>query len=183
MPVLDGSAIEFLERITEIGIKDQNKHRREVVVLKEVKIDLGDKSVALIPHDGRVFDFYIDFKNSFISEQRFCFDLENDSFEKEIARARTFGFFEEISFLKNLGFAKGGSLENAVVIKDNKVLNDDGLRFPDEFVRHKILDAIGDLYTAGMPIRGKFIGRCSGHSLNNQLLKLLFSDESNFMVR
>lgn len=182
IPVMDGSSVDFFNDLDNIGTVSQEKHRKELVVLKEVKIDLGDKSAALLPFDGRIFQFFINFKNSFIKEQSFSFDLEQDSFLDSIARARTFGFFEEISLLKNLGFAKGGSLENAVVIKDDKVMNEEGLRFHDEFVRHKILDAIGDLYTAGMPIRGKFIGKCSGHSLNNQLLKLLFSDENNFMI-
>lgn len=182
VPTMDGSSHEFMEKFLDVGTIDQKVHRKEIIVQREVKIDLGDKSVALIPHNKTVFNFRIDFPNSFIDTQEFECELSCNSFKDDIAKARTFGFFEDITLLKNLGFAKGGSLENAIVIKNNCVLNTDGLRYDDEFVRHKILDAIGDMYMAQFPIRGKFIGNCSGHSLNNQLLKLLFSDQSYFLM-
>lgn len=180
VPTMDGSSKEFIETFEEVGYANQNVYRKEIIILDEIQISRNDKWAKIEPYDGAMFNFEIDFEKKNMDKQHYQVELTKDNFIKEISQARTFGFFEEVSQLRKLGFAKGGSLNNAIVVKHGKVLNNEGLRFPDEFVRHKILDAIGDLYLAGCPIRGRFTGNCSGHSLNNQLLRLLFADVSSF---
>lgn len=175
VPVMDGSADPFLFLIEMAGVVEQTAPRREIVILKPVEVAANGKRAVLTPADNQQFRFDIAFNRAPIQNQSFDFTLSHAGFKNQIGRARTFGFFEEVDQLRKLGFARGGSLQNAIVIKDNAILNEDGLRYGDEFVRHKLLDAIGDLALAGAPIRGEFYGNCSGHALNNQLLRALFA--------
>jgi len=176
VPVMDGSSSAFVTLIEQAGLTEQNARRREIAVLKPVEVSEKNKSVRLEPSTAPLFSFDIAFRQKLIQKQHLDFTLTPDNFKKEISRARTFGFFEEVEQLQKMGFARGGSLDNAIVIKDDKILNEGGLRYEDEFVRHKLLDAVGDLALAGAPVRAHFRGNCSGHSLNNQLLRALFAD-------
>src|SRR5690606_3464839 len=148
--------------------------------LMPVHVRDGAAAASLLPGEGFVIDFEIEFANKIIGRQTAEFQLEPGRFKADIARARTFGFVQEVEQLRSMGLARGGSLENAVVLGHDRILNDDGLRYDDEFVRHKILDALGDLYLAGAPIVGRYHGVRSGHALNNKLLKALFADQSAY---
>ncbi|HTH15466.1 MAG TPA: UDP-3-O-acyl-N-acetylglucosamine deacetylase [Magnetospirillum sp.] len=180
VPVMDGSAAPFLFLIECAGVVEQSAPRRAIRVLKRVTVTEGDKVASLTPANAFSLHFEIDFGAKAISRQEFSVDLSRGAFKSEISRARTFGFEQEVAMLRAAGLARGGSLDNAVVIDSTgtKVLNDDGLRYGDEFVRHKILDAVGDLSLAGAPILGAFHGVRSGHALNNQLLRALFADQT-----
>ena len=176
VPIMDGSAAPFLFLIECAGLAEQPVARRLIEVLKPVSVGDGRHSAVLSP--GRCFSvsFEIDFEGTFIHHQQFFASLINGTFQSEIARARTFGFEHEIAELRAAGLIRGGSLDNAIVVGGDGILNDDGLRFDDEFVRHKILDSIGDLYLAGGAILGHFHGYRSGHALNHELLKALMED-------
>ncbi|HLO77652.1 MAG TPA: UDP-3-O-acyl-N-acetylglucosamine deacetylase [Magnetospirillum sp.] len=180
VPVMDGSAAPFLFLIECAGTVEQAAPRRAIRVLKRVTVTDGEKMASFAPSPAFSLHFEIDFASQAISRQEFSVNLSKGSFKSEISRARTFGFEQEVAMLRAHGLARGGSLDNAVVIDSTgtKVLNDDGLRYTDEFVRHKILDAVGDLSLAGAPILGAFHGVRSGHALNNQLLRALFADQT-----
>ncbi len=178
VPVMDGSSDPFIFLIEMAGIVEQGAARRVIEILSPIEVTHNGKVAKLSPALDQRFTFEIDFDRAPISRQRYDFTLSREAFKSEIGRARTFGFFEEVDALRKQGFARGGSLENAVVIKDDQIMNEDGLRYTDEFVRHKLLDAVGDLSLAGAAIRGHFEGYCSGHALNNQLLHALFADTS-----
>ncbi len=180
VPVMDGSAAPFLFLVECAGTVEQEAPRRAIRVLKRVSVSDGGKTATLSPAAGCTLRFEIDFASKAISRQEFTVSLTRGSFKSEISRARTFGFEQEVAMLRAAGLARGGSLDNAVVIDSTgtKVLNDDGLRYGDEFVRHKILDAVGDLFLAGAPFIGDFHGVRSGHALNNQLLRALFADRA-----
>ncbi len=180
VPVMDGSAAPFLFLIECAGVVDQVAPRQAIKILKPVTVKDGDRLASLTPSSGFSLRFEIDFASSAISRQEFFVTLSRGSFKSEISRARTFGFEQEVAYLRANGLARGGSLDNAVVIDStgSRVLNDDGLRYPDEFVRHKVLDAVGDLYLAGAPLIGHFHGIRCGHALNNQLLRALFADRT-----
>ncbi len=180
VPIMDGSSRPFVEMIEKVGIKIQNKKRRVLNIKKIVEVFANDSSVKIIPNNQFSIDFEIDFPSQLVSKQSCQLQLINGNYKTDIAAARTFGFEKDVKNLRSNGLALGGSLENAVVVGENKILNKDGLRYSDEFVRHKILDSIGDLYLAGAPIIGYFYGNKSGHFLNNQLLRKLFSDKSNY---
>ena len=180
VPIMDGSSKEFVDLIEKIPIKILNKKRKIIKIKKELKIIDNESSVQLKPNDQFAIDFEIDFPSQVISKQSCQLQLINGNYKTDIASARTFGFEKDVDMLRSNGLALGGSLQNAVVVGDHKILNKEGLRFKDEFVRHKILDSIGDLYLAGAPIQGYFYGNKSGHRLNNLLLKSLFSDDNNF---
>ena len=180
VPIMDGSSKMFVELIESKGVVYQNKKRKVLKVNKEILVSKDNSSVKLAPNNRFSIDFEIDFPSPFISKQSCQLQLVNGNYKSDIASARTFGFEEEVDYLRSNGFALGGSLENAVVVGADKILNKEGLRYKDEFVRHKILDSIGDLYLAGSPIQGYFYGNKSGHYLNNQLLKELFSDNTNY---
>lgn len=180
VPIMDGSSDPFIFLIEVAGIQEQKQARREIEILKEVQINHNGKLAMLTPSRESLFSCEIEFNRAPISRQRYDFVLSADGFKSEISRARTFGFFEEVEQLREAGFARGGSLDNAIVIKDNQVLNEDGLRYANEFVRHKLLDAVGDLALAGAPIQGHFFGHCSGHAMNNQLLRSVFADTANW---
>jgi UDP-3-O-[3-hydroxymyristoyl] N-acetylglucosamine deacetylase len=178
VPVMDGSAAPFVFLIEMAGVQTQAAPKREIVVLKPVEVTHNQSRVALLPDATPRFSFDIAFASKLIQNQSYDFPLSRMGFKSEIGRARTFGFFEEIEQLHKMGLGRGGSLDNAIVIKDDTILNEGGLRYGDEFVRHKLLDAIGDMALAGGPIRGAFKGSCSGHALNNKLLHALFADQT-----
>ncbi len=178
IPIMDGSAAPFVLLVEMAGILEQDAPRQWLQILKPVVVQHGDKTASLTPSDQPSFTVEIMFKSAAIARQRYDFTVNPYGFKGEISRARTFGFLEEVDQLRKLGLARGGSLQNAIVISGDRVMNDGGLRYTDEFVRHKLLDAVGDLSLTGMPILGNFSGYCTGHALNNQLLHALFSDRA-----
>ena len=180
VPIMDGSSKPFVEMIEEIGIIKQSKKRKLLNVKKSIEVSENNTSVKIVPNNQFSIDFEIDFPSKIVSKQSCQLQLINGNYKTDIAAARTFGFEKDVNYLRSNGLALGGSLDNAVVVGENEILNKDGLRYTDEFVRHKILDSIGDLYLAGSPIIGYFYGNKSGHYLNNQLLRKLFSDETNY---
>ncbi len=180
VPIMDGSSRPFVDLIESTGIKVQNKKRKLLNVKKTVEVKNNNSSAKIIPNSQFSIDFEIDFPSQIVSKQSCQLQLINGNYKTDISAARTFGFEKDVESLRSNGLALGGSLDNAVVVGENKILNKEGLRYSDEFVRHKILDSIGDLYLAGSPIIGYFYGNKSGHHLNNQLLRKLFSDQSNY---
>ena len=178
VPVMDGSAAPFVFLIECAGTLEQEAPRRAIKVLKPVNVGEDGKSASLAPDDGFSMSFAIDFASGAINRQDITIALDPESFKVDISRARTFGFLHEVDQMRAAGLARGGSLKNAVVIQGDRVLNREGLRYVDEFVRHKVLDALGDLYLAGAPIIGHFRGVRSGHALNRRLLEGLFADPS-----
>lgn len=179
VPIMDGSSAPFVFLIDCAGRVEQTAPRRSIRVLKPVEIVEEGRSAALLPSDGFSVAFEISFDSAAIATTTGFYDLHNGGFRRDICRARTFGFERDVDRLIELGFARGGSLDNVVVIgRDDEILNEGGLRYGDEFVRHKILDTVGDLYLAGAPLLAHFEGQRSGHQLNNQLLQALFSDPS-----
>lgn len=176
VPIMDGSARPFVFLIECAGVVEQDRPRRWIEILKPMALAAHGKSVRLEPHDGLTVDCEIRFDHPLIHSQRLSFEFTADDFKSDIAQARTFGFADRVEELWARGLALGGSLKNAVVVSRDRVLNDEGLRFPDEFVRHKVLDTIGDLYLAGAPLIGRFVGCCAGHTLHNKLLRKLFAD-------
>ncbi len=180
VPIMDGSAGPFVFLIQSAGIAEQNAPKRYIRIKKTVTVEDGDKWVRFEPHEGFRVRFTIEFDHP-VFKSRNChsdLDFSTTSFLKEIARARTFGFMRDIEMLRERNLVLGGSLDNAVVVDDFRVLNEDGLRYEDEFVKHKVLDAIGDLYLLGRGIIGSFYGHKSGHELNNLLLRRLLADET-----
>ena len=178
VPAMDGSAAPFVFLIECADTVEQSATRRYIQVLRRIEVRDGNRAAILSPADNFGVSFEIDFANAVVGEQSCHFALYNGTFKAELARARTFGFVSEFDRLQSLGLARGGSLENAVVISGDKVLNEEGLRYEDEFVRHKALDSIGDLFLAGAPILGHFHGVRSGHALNNRVLRALFTERS-----
>ena len=176
VPIMDGSAAPFLALIDRAGVTAQGAARRAFKVLKPVCVSDGRASAALLPDHGFSMSFEIDFDNALIRRQEIALRFEPATFRDEIAAARTFGLLDDWPRLKAAGLARGGSLDNAVVVSGDRVLNAGGLRFGDEFVRHKLVDALGDLYLAGGPLIGHFRGLRSGHALTRQLLAALFAD-------
>ena len=176
VPIMDGSAAPFVFLIECAGVVEQDRPRWRIRVRKPITVEDGDRSASLVPAEGFSVGFDIDFDNAAVDRQTLRVDLVNGTFRKELARARTFGFLHEVEELHAAGLARGGSLDNAIVISGDRVLNEGGLRFADEFVRHKALDAVGDLYLAGAPLAGAFHGIRSGHGTNNKLLRKLFAD-------
>jgi UDP-3-O-[3-hydroxymyristoyl] N-acetylglucosamine deacetylase len=175
VPIMDGSSDPFNTLLKKAGVQKLGKVKKFVQVKQPVTVTDGDRQATLLPsHDFKV-SYTIDFKHPVISNQSYLIQIYNGNFEREICRARTFGFLKEYELLKAKGFARGGSLDNAVVIDDHKVMNEGGLRFSDEFVRHKILDSIGDLWLLGAQVIGHFIGYKSGHNLNHKLIQKLLA--------
>jgi len=171
VPIGDGSSAPFVQLIQRAGIHELRAPRRFLQVRKPVVVTDGDKVAKLLPARRLRISYTVDFQHPLISDQKFAIELDGRSFQKEIARARTFGFKRDVEKLHRAGLARGGSLENAVVVDDFHILNAEGLRFPDEFVRHKILDGLGDLALLGMPVIGHFVAVKSGHALNHQLVR------------
>ncbi len=179
VPIMDGSAAPFVFLLQSAGVIEQTAMKRFIRIRKPVRVEDGDKWAELRPYDGFRIDFQIDFDHPIFRkhEQRATIDFSTTAFLKEISRARTFGFLRDIEALRANDLTLGGNMDNAIVMDDYRVLNEDGLRYEDEFVKHKILDAIGDLYLLGYPLVGEFNGFKSGHALNNQLLRSLLADE------
>ncbi len=180
IPIMDGSSGPFVFLLQEAGIVEQTAAKKFIRIKKAVEVKEGDKWVKFEPYHGFKIDFTIDFNHPVFehSGNNVKIDFAADSYIKEISRARTFGFMHEVEYLRSNGLARGGSLDNAIVLDEYRVLNADGLRYDDEFVKHKVLDAIGDLYMLGHPILGAFYAYKSGHALNNQLLRALMQDET-----
>lgn len=180
VPIMDGSAAPFVFLVQSAGLEAQAAARRYIRVRKTVRVEEGDKWAELAPHEGFRLTFRIDFEHPVLarSGQTVSIDLAEQSYVKEVSRARTFGFMRDVESLRSVGLARGGTLDNAVVMDDYRVLNEGGLRYADEFVKHKVLDAVGDLYLAGHPILGAFTAYKSGHGLNNRLLRALLADAS-----
>jgi len=178
LPIMDGSAGPFVMLIQQAGLEQQAAPKRFLRVLRRVEVTDGDKWARLEPYDGYKLSFSIDFRHPVIerSTQSVSIDFAETSYVKEIARARTFGFMHDVEDLRDSGLALGGGLDNAVVLDEYRVLNAEGLRFADEFIRHKLLDANGDLYLLGKPLLAAFSAHKSGHALNNRLLRVLLAD-------
>jgi UDP-3-O-[3-hydroxymyristoyl] N-acetylglucosamine deacetylase len=182
VPIMDGSAEPFVFLIGCAGTLRQNAIRKAIRILKPVEVIDGNKHASFAPAAQFSLDLEIDFAGSPVGRQTRFTVFDEDSFRDELARARTFGFMQEVEMLKKNGLARGGSLDNAIVIDGQKILNKGGLRYKDEFVRHKTLDAIGDLYLAGCPLIGRFTGSRSGHAMNNRLLRAVLADASAYDV-
>jgi UDP-3-O-[3-hydroxymyristoyl] N-acetylglucosamine deacetylase len=180
VPIMDGSAGPFVFLLQSAGIEEQNKPKKFVRIKSTIKVEDGDKWARFEPFEGFKVGFTIDFNHPMFEKSVSSaeIDFSNTSFVKEISRARTFGFMKDIEYLRERNLALGGSMDNAIVLDDYRVLNDDGLRYEDEFVKHKILDAIGDLYLLGHGLIGAFYGYKSGHALNNKLARALLADTS-----
>ncbi|MGV0759086.1 UDP-3-O-acyl-N-acetylglucosamine deacetylase [Tistrella mobilis] len=176
VPVMDGSSRPFIQVIERAGMIEQPAARRFIEVLKPVELVQGSSVVRLLPADRWTLDVTIDFANPVIGRERIVIDLTARGFSSELAAARTFGFAHEVEQMRAAGLGRGGSLDNAVVVEGDRVLNPEGLRYADEFVRHKALDAVGDLYLAGAPLLARFEGMAPGHGVNNALLHALFAD-------
>jgi UDP-3-O-[3-hydroxymyristoyl] N-acetylglucosamine deacetylase len=175
VPIMDGSAGPFVFLIQSAGIAEQSKAKRFIRIKKKVEVREGDKVASFVPYNGFKVTFEIEFDHPAFkkSAQKASLDFSSTSFVKEVSRARTFGFMKDIEFLRSKNLALGGSVNNAIVVDEYRVLNEDGLRYEDEFVKHKILDAVGDLYLLGHSLMGEFVGFKSGHGLNNKLLRAL----------
>jgi UDP-3-O-[3-hydroxymyristoyl] N-acetylglucosamine deacetylase len=184
VPIMDGSAAPFVFLLQSAGIAEQSGAKKFVKIKKTVRVEDGDKWAEFKPHRGYKVNLKIDFDHPIFKKhaQVASIDFSTMSFVKEVSRARTFGFLSDIEALRARNLTLGGTMDNAIVLDDYRVLNEDGLRYEDEFVRHKILDAIGDLYLMGHPLLGEFSGYKSGHGLNNKLVRAILSDESAFEV-
>ncbi len=179
VPIMDGSAGPFVFLLQSAGIEEQATPKQFIRIKKPVRVEDGDKWAQFEPWDGFKVSFSIDFDHPSLrqSKQTACVDFSTTSFVKEVSRARTFGFMRDLEMLRAAGLARGGGLENAIVMDNFRVLNEDGLRYDDEFVKHKVLDAIGDLYLLGHPLIGAYSAHKSGHALNNRILRTLLSDQ------
>ena len=180
LPIMDGSAGTFIFLIQSAGIVEQSAAKKFIRIKKVVEVKDGDKWVRFDPFEGYKLTFTINFAHPVIAntKQSVTVDLGTQSYVKEVSRARTFGFMQEVEYMRSQGLGLGGSLDNAIVMDEYRVINPDGLRFEDEFVKHKMLDAIGDLYLLGHPLIGAFSGYKSGHALNNALCRALMADQS-----
>ena len=179
VPIMDGSSGPFIFLLQSAGILEQQTAKRFIRIKKRVEVTDGDKSAAFVPYDGFKVSFEIDFDHPVLkrSVQKACLDFSSTTYVKEVSRARTFGFLKDIEHMRSQDLAKGGSDNNAIVVGDYRIMNEDGLRYDDEFVKHKILDAVGDLYLLGHSLIGEYIGYKSGHGLNNQLLRELLKHD------
>lgn len=182
VPILDGSSNPFIYLIQSGEPINQEREKKFIKVKKALKYEIDGKFAMLEPYDGFKIDFSIDFPHPVFADRNnsISIDYYKDSYVDEIARARTFGFMQEVEYLRSNGLAKGGSLDNAIVMDEYKIINNDRLRYEDEFVRHKVLDAFGDLYLSGHALIGKFSAFKSGHEINNQLLRLLMKDKDSY---
>ncbi len=182
VPIMDGSAAPFAYLVKTAGIRIQDEPKSFIVIRKPVTVSDGDKEATFVPASRFRVDCTIDFKHPLISDQSISFEFSDRNFSREVARARTFGFLRDVEMLKKMGLARGGGLENAIVVDEFSILNPDGLRFPDEFARHKLLDAIGDVSLFGRPVIGALRVFKSGHALNHKLVTRVLSDASNYVV-
>ncbi len=184
VPIMDGSAGPFVFLIQSAGIQEQEKAKQFIRIKREVKVTHDDKEAIFLPFDGFKVSFTIDFDHPVFRDRsgKVELDFSSTSFVKEVSRARTFGFMHEFEYLRSKGLAQGGSVDNAIVVDEYRILNEDGLRYDDEFVKHKVLDAIGDLYLLGNSLIGEFRAYKSGHALNNALLRALIADTDAWEV-
>ena len=188
IPIMDGSASSFVYLLQQAGVEEQGAAKKFIRVIKDVEVRHGtganEKWARLVPYDGFKLDFFIEFNHPAVdgTTQRAKVDFGTVSYVHDVARARTFGFMQDVESLRGMGLARGGSLENAIVMDEYRILNADGLRYEDEFVRHKILDAIGDLYLVGHPLLASYEAHKSGHALNNQLLLALLEQPDAYEI-
>lgn len=182
VPIMDGSAIGYCMLLEEAQIVRQDAPKRAMRIKKPIEVKDGDKFVRIEPSERMVFDFRISFPHQAIKEQAYIFTFSTSGYIEEIARARTFGFLSEVNYLRSQGLAKGGNLSNCIVLDDNGVMNKDGLRYKDEFVRHKILDAIGDMAVLGIPLIGSYIAFAGSHKLNHLLTQKILSEQGAYEV-
>ncbi|WP_298749916.1 UDP-3-O-acyl-N-acetylglucosamine deacetylase [uncultured Arcobacter sp.] len=183
VPVLDGSSSGYCMLIDEVGIKELSASKKVIKVKKEVEVTTEDgKRVSLKPSNHIVYDFSIDFESPVIGQQNYHFDYSIEEYKENISKARTFGFLHEVQYLRSIGLAQGGSLENAIVVDADKILNPEGLRYENEFVRHKILDAIGDMSLLGYTLIGEYDAHAGSHHLNHLLTKKLYESEENYEI-
>lgn len=180
IPIMDGSSSHFVAMLDEAGLMSQAATRHYLRVLRPIEVRDGDKVARLEPHDGFQIDCDIVFEAAAIARQRFVFDVKGEVFRNDVSRARTFTLAKDVETLRQHGLALGGSLDNAVVVDGDAVLNPEGLRFVDECVRHKALDVLGDLALAGVPLLARFVGVKMGHAMNNKVLRALFADASSY---
>jgi UDP-3-O-[3-hydroxymyristoyl] N-acetylglucosamine deacetylase len=180
LPILDGSSRPFVELLMQAGVKEQSAPRRMLKMLKPVEVRQGVKFARLSPGKGFEMRVTIDFASKAIGRQEIRFGMAPGAFARDIAWARTFGFADQAAMLHGMGKGLGASMDNTIVVDGDTILNPGGLKSPDEFVRHKLLDVIGDLFLAGGPIEGLYEGEQPGHALNNRLLRAVFADESSF---
>ncbi len=183
MPIMDGSSLAFVQILDRAGRRGQDAPRRYIEILDVIEVVDGDKRATLTPADRFEVAFEIAFDSKAIGRQRIDLPMDSRAFRAELADCRTFGFLHEVEYLRSIGLARGGSMENAVVIEGDRILNPEGLRRPDEFVRHKALDAIGDLFVLGAPILGRFEGILAGHGVNNQLVRALLANPQAWRMR
>ncbi len=177
MPIMDGSAKDFTRALTAAGTIEQDAPKHFIIVKKTIQVQDQDKSVMVLPEPCFKITCSIDFPHPLIGKQRIIYDRANNNFEQEVSRARTFGFIKDLELLKKLSLGRGGSLDNAIVIDKDRILNEEGLRYPDEFVRHKLLDSLGDFSLLGMPIQGHIITHKSGHTLNHLFIKTFLENK------
>ncbi|GAB6059492.1 UDP-3-O-acyl-N-acetylglucosamine deacetylase [Desulfonatronum parangueonense] len=181
VPIMDGSSASFIFLLRAAGFRRQSKPRRILTLKKPIHFQQDGKWIKASPSDRLTVDYTINFSHPLVGTQKFFVDCNPENFTRDIAKARTFGFMREVEYLRRNGLALGGSLDNAVVLDEYGVINSDGLRFPDEFVRHKILDFIGDLFVLGMPMNGDFEVYCSGHALNNAFVRYLVDNRNEYL--
>ena len=182
IPIMDGSARVFIDLINSVGIKEQYAKKKVIKILKEVSFSHNNSSITVYPSDNFSIDYMIDFDDPVIGIQRQKITLLANNYDKEIGSARTFGMLNEVEYMHKNGLALGGSINNAIVVDNGKILNPDGLRYKDEFVRHKILDLCGDIYLSGYHLMGDIVAKCAGHEVNNKFLWKLFSNKSNYKI-
>jgi UDP-3-O-[3-hydroxymyristoyl] N-acetylglucosamine deacetylase len=181
-PILDGSASPYVQGIMEAGLDVQPAPRRYIKIMRQVLVRNNEASAALEPYNGRMLDLEIDFDSRVIGRQRMIFDWTPRKYCEDVSRARTFGFVRDAKILRQAGYALGSSLDNSITVHEDRILNPGGLRYEDEFVRHKLLDAIGDLALCGLPIYGRFRSYKGGHALNALVLHGLFASEANYEI-
>ncbi|MEA3289011.1 MAG: UDP-3-O-acyl-N-acetylglucosamine deacetylase [Campylobacterota bacterium] len=182
VPILDGSSAGFCMLLDEVGIAEQTKSKKALLIKKPIEVVHDNKHVRLTPSNHIIYDFSIDFEHPAIGEQSFKFDYSIEDYKENISRARTFGFLHEVQYLRSIGLAQGGSLENAIVLDEQKILNPEGLRYDDEFVRHKILDAIGDMSLLGYTVIGEYNAHAGSHHLNHLLTKKVMKSADNYEI-
>ncbi len=182
VPIMDGSAIGYCMLLEEAGILVQDAPKKALAIKKPIEVKDGEKFVRVEPSKDSVFDFTIDFNHAFIKTQHYKFTYSPQKYKDEIARARTFGFLQEVNYLRSIGLAKGGNLSNCIVLDESGILNKEGLRYKEEFVRHKILDAIGDMSVLGMPIIGTYVSFAGSHKLNHFLTQKILADSEAYEI-
>ncbi|MDR1285442.1 MAG: UDP-3-O-acyl-N-acetylglucosamine deacetylase [Campylobacteraceae bacterium] len=183
VPVMDGSSASFCMMLDEAGTRTLEENKKVIVIKKEVEVREGDKFSKVMPSNEPVYHFIIDFAHPAIGKQEYTYEFSKKNFLNDIARARTFGFLKEAQILRSMGLGLGGSLDNTIILDEKKILNHEGLRFQNEFVRHKILDAIGDLCLLGMPMLGSYDSFAGSHKLNHLLTKEILKDPQNYEIK